>query len=74
MRYKYSLYEVNNCNDIGCEQYSTEQDIRAVCDTNSDCKGYSMRIYDGNINFRPWCLKNESENSRIEPNNEIKTK
>ena len=59
MRYKYSLYVVNKCNDIGCEQYSTERDIREVFDENPQCKGYSMRKYGGNINFRPWCLKKQ---------------
>ena len=57
--------------DISCGQYSTEQDIRTACNTHPDCKGYSMRKYDGNRNFRPWCLKDESENSRIGSINEI---
>jgi hypothetical protein len=63
MRYKYSLYVVNKCNDIGCEQYSTERDIREVFDENPQCKGYSMRYN------KPWCLKNKS--SRTPENNHI---
>ena len=48
----------------------SEEQVRRKCNDNSTCEGYSMRKFGGNPNFRPWCLKNESENSRIEVTNE----
>ena len=44
-------------NDISCGQYATEALLRAACEANASCKGYS--IYNG----RPWCMKNKIDTS-----------
>ena len=43
----------------------SEEQVRRKCNDKPKCKGYSLRKFGGNSNFRPWCLKEESEKLRI---------